>query len=113
MLFDLRPKEQREELFGRNAELSEILRLLEAGRWVAVLGARMTGKSSIIKTAGTELSKQSFRFMYVNLLGVRSIDGFISAIADAINRSKTLLDKAKDFLSLVGRVSELASVGSP
>lgn len=101
MLFDLRPKEQREELFGRNAELSEILRLLEAGRWVAVLGARMTGKSSIIKTAGTELSKQSFRFMYVNLLGVRSIDGFISAIADAINRSKTLLDKAKDFLSLV------------
>jgi predicted AAA+ superfamily ATPase len=58
MLFNLRAKEQREELFGRDNELLEMPRLLEAGKWIAVLGARMTGKSSLVKTTGSELSKK-------------------------------------------------------
>ncbi len=101
MLFDLRAKERKEELFGRDDELLEMLRLIEAGKWVAVLGSRMTGKSSLVKTAGFELSKHGYRFLYVNLLGVRNAEGFVSALIDAINRSKSLFEKTKDFFSMV------------
>lgn len=101
MLFDLRAKERKEELFGRDDELMDTQRLIEAGKWVVVLGSRMTGKSSLVKTAGFELSKQGYRFLYVNLLGVRNAEGFVSALIDAINRSKSLFEKTKDLFSMV------------
>ena len=34
LLFDLRPKERPEELFGRGSELEEVLRLVRLGSWV-------------------------------------------------------------------------------
>ena len=55
MLFDLNPKESPRELFGREKELDELIRLIKARRWVALLGPRMVGKTSIVKVANTRL----------------------------------------------------------
>ncbi|MBS7637135.1 ATP-binding protein [Candidatus Bathyarchaeota archaeon] len=51
MLFDLNPKTSSKELFGRERELEELIRLVRARRWVAVLGPRMVGKTSLVKMA--------------------------------------------------------------
>jgi hypothetical protein len=40
-LFNLNPKESPKELFGRERELKELIHLIKAKRWVAVLGPRM------------------------------------------------------------------------
>ena len=47
-LFGLNPKESPKELFAREKELDELVRLVEAKRWVALLGPRMVGKTSLI-----------------------------------------------------------------
>ncbi|WP_434731909.1 ATP-binding protein [Thermogladius sp. KZ2Tp1] len=74
MLFDLRPKEKREELYGREKELEELHRLTES-EWVVVLGRRMTGKTSLLKVFLNEVDG-----LYVNLAGVRSMRGFVEEL---------------------------------
>lgn len=69
MLFDLRPKEKLGDLFDRREEYDELSRLVNAGSWVAVLGKRMTGKTSLIKTYAKEN-----RGIYINLMGARGIE---------------------------------------
>lgn len=76
MLFDLRPKERREELFGREEEYRELKRLVDSGLWVAVIGKRMTGKTSLLKTFSNES-----KGVYVNLLGARSMEGLVRKLA--------------------------------
>ncbi len=78
MLFDLRPKERREDLFDREKELEELHRLTRS-EWVVILGRRMTGKTSLMKTFLREVGG-----VYVNLMGVRSISGFVEALVRAI-----------------------------
>ncbi|MGC8564402.1 MAG: AAA family ATPase [Fervidicoccaceae archaeon] len=70
MLFDLRPKERREELFGREKELEELRRLIRS-EWVAILGRRMMGKTSLLKVFLNEVDG-----IYVNLSGIKSMRGF-------------------------------------
>ncbi|MBO3770141.1 MAG: ATP-binding protein [Candidatus Brockarchaeota archaeon] len=76
MLFDLKPKEHREELFDREEEYEELKRLVDSGLWVAVVGKRMTGKTSLLKTFANENNG-----IYVNLLGARSIEGLVRKLA--------------------------------
>ena len=71
MLFDLKPKESRREFFDREEELEELHRLIRS-EWIVILGRRMTGKTSLLKTFLKEVDG-----IYVNLLGVRSIEGFV------------------------------------
>jgi len=59
-LFDLNPKESPKELFAREKELDELVRLVEARRWVALLGPRMVGKTSLIKVANVRLKAGSY-----------------------------------------------------
>jgi AAA+ ATPase superfamily predicted ATPase len=66
MLFSLKPKESRKELFDRNEEYEELTRLVNSGLWVAVLGKRMTGKTSLIKAFANENNG-----IYVNLMGAK------------------------------------------
>jgi hypothetical protein len=54
-LFDLAPKESEEALFGRDREVAELTRLVEARRWVVVLGPRMVGKTSLVKAVRNRL----------------------------------------------------------
>ena len=62
-----RPKERPEELFGRDSELKEVLRLVRMGSWVVVLGHRMVGKSSLLKVSLAVLEKQGYRALYLSL----------------------------------------------
>ncbi len=79
MLFDLRPKERLKELFGRRAEYEELSRLVKTGQWVAVLGRRMTGKTSLVKTFAKETGG-----IYVNLMEVRGLDGLAQALSQSL-----------------------------
>ncbi len=75
MLFDLRPKDNLKELYDRREEYAELSRLVEAGSWVVVLGKRMTGKTSLIKTYSS-----GNKGVYVNLLGTKGIQAFTSKL---------------------------------
>ncbi len=83
MLFDLKPKEKLKDLFGRKEDYDELSRLIDSGSWVAVLGKRMTGKTSLIKTFANET-----KGTYINLLGVRGLEGLATR----------LLEQSREFL---------------
>ncbi|MGB9729752.1 MAG: AAA family ATPase [Thermoprotei archaeon] len=78
MLFDLHPKESRKELFGRDEEYRVLEKLLES-EWVVVLGGRMVGKTSLVKTFAKEHDG-----IYVNLSGVRSFKDFVFSLASQV-----------------------------
>ncbi len=67
MLFKLTPKESRSELFDREEELEELHRLIQT-EWIVILGRRMTGKTSLLKTFLNEVNG-----IYVNAMGMKSI----------------------------------------
>ncbi|AEC51891.1 Prokaryotic ATPase, AAA superfamily [Pyrococcus sp. NA2] len=50
MLFDLRPKERREEIFDREKEFRELEKSVESYPITLLLGIRRVGKSSILKS---------------------------------------------------------------
>jgi uncharacterized protein len=86
-LFDLAPKESPDSLFGRTRELAELSRLVEARRWVVVLGPRMVGKTSLVKAVRRRLRRPG---AYVNLWGVRSVHGLVEGLIAGLNESATL-----------------------
>jgi AAA+ ATPase superfamily predicted ATPase len=103
MFFDLGPKDRKEELFGRDEEISEMLRLLTLGNWIVVLGPRMTGKTSLVKVTLSELQKREKKYetLYLNLRGTRSIRGLLESLAESINANQDILSKTKKFLANV------------
>jgi uncharacterized protein len=86
-LFDLTPKDSPSNLFGRDAELQELSRLVAARRWVVVLGPRMVGKTSLVKAAQTRLRQPG---AYVNLWGVKSVQGLIEGLIAGLNATASL-----------------------
>ena len=79
MLFDLHPKENLKDLFGREEEFKELERLIKT-EWVVVLGRRMVGKTSLVKTFAKEK-----KGVYINLMGINTVDGFIDALYKAVS----------------------------
>jgi AAA+ ATPase superfamily predicted ATPase len=104
-LFNLNPKETSRELFGREEELKELIHLIRAKRWVAVLGPRMVGKTSLLKVASTELEKARVRVVYVNLWGAKGTNGLLRALARGLNDEKSVLQKIKDVAQRIEGVS--------
>jgi AAA+ ATPase superfamily predicted ATPase len=104
-LFDLHPKDDPEDLFGREQELDEFIRLVKARRWVVVLGSRMVGKTSLIKSANKSLKRAGFRAVYVSLWGTRNASGLLNALVQGLNESKDLLARTKDAISHVRGMS--------
>jgi AAA+ ATPase superfamily predicted ATPase len=94
-LFNLNPKESPRELFGREKEIDELIRLIKARRWVAVLGPRMVGKTSLIKVANAKLENTRMKTVYVNLWGAKGTHGLLSALARGLNQEKSILQKIK------------------
>lgn len=86
-LFDLGPKESPEALFGRGRELSELARLVRARRWTAILGPRMVGKTSLVKALRRQLRLPG---AYVNLWGVRSVQGLVEGLISGFNETASL-----------------------
>ena len=85
-MFDLKPKESRAELFGRERELG-LLHRLTRSEWVVVLGRRMSGKTSLLKTFLREVGG-----VYVNLMGVGSIKGLAYELAKAVKSVRLEFD---------------------
>jgi AAA+ ATPase superfamily predicted ATPase len=88
VLFDLHPKESRDELFGRDSELEFVRRQVLAGNWVVIGGQRGIGKTSLLKVALREFEGDGFRAVYVNLRGVNSLRDLLSLLVNEINRSR-------------------------
>jgi hypothetical protein len=89
MLFDLRPKENKKDLFGRGEELQELEKLV-ASEWVAIVGARMTGKTSLVKTFVAEKSRRGdVMALYVNLLGAKGIRDFVAKLSESLSHKVT------------------------
>ena len=93
MYFDLKPKEGKSELFGREQEVDKLLGCLESGNWVAVLGPRMVGKTSLIKVALGELRSRHRKTLYINFQGSTSLASATSLIVERINEEKSLWSK--------------------
>jgi len=93
LLFDLRPKERLAELFDRRSEYEELSRLVRSGEWVAVLGRRMTGKTSLVKTFVKETGG-----LYVNLMGIRGLAGLAQALRQSLGAE--LRDLELDLVAL-------------
>lgn len=106
-LFDIAPKESPKELYDRERELGELIRLVKARRWVAILAPRMVGKTSLIKASNVELEKVGFKTVYVNLWGTQRTQGLLNALALGLNSAKPLLKRIGD---VIGRI-ESVSVG--
>ncbi|MEM3068915.1 MAG: ATP-binding protein [Nitrososphaerales archaeon] len=104
-LFDLNPKESPKELFAREKELDELVRLVEARRWVAILGPRMVGKTSLVKVANVKLEKAGFKTIYVNLWGAQRTQGLLNALARGLNSSRGLSQKIKEGIGRIEGVS--------
>jgi len=102
MLFDLNPKDSPKELFGREEELDELVRLIKARRWVTLLGPRMVGKTSLVKVANTRLDHNA---VYVNLWGVKSTQGLLNALVNGLNSSRSLSQKIRDGVQRVEGLS--------
>jgi len=69
--------------------------MVKAGRWVAVLGPRMVGKTSLLKAANSLLEKEKITVIYVNLWGASSSNDFLRALVTALNQDKSILQKIK------------------
>lgn len=78
--------------------------MLQAGNWVTVLGPRMVGKTSLIKAANKKLGSK-YRTVYVDLWGVRGIQGLLGALVNEVNSSRDLSEKFKDFASRIDGLS--------
>lgn len=101
-LFDLAPKDTPRALFGRDKEMKELSRLIEARRWVAILGPRMVGKTSLVKVAQARMARPG---AYVNLWGVKSVQGMLEGLVHGINESRGLVSKIKGAIHHVNGIT--------
>src|SRR5579859_553531 len=101
-LFDLAPKDSPKSLYGREAELDQIVRLVNAGRWTVLLGPRMMGKTSLALAA---LHRAGRPGVYVNLWGARGAPGLLNAFVQGLNANRTLLARVRRALQRVDGVS--------
>jgi len=84
-LFRQGPCEKRDELFDREEELGRTIEALRNNVWVAILGMRMSGKTSLAKVAANILSKEGFSYIYVDLRGTSSVSGMSRRIINSIS----------------------------
>ncbi|MEM2975877.1 MAG: ATP-binding protein, partial [Candidatus Bathyarchaeia archaeon] len=104
-LFNLHPKEKTEELFGREHEIEELIRLIRAKRWVAILGPRMVGKTSLVKATNKKLESMGIKAIYVNLWGARGTHGLLNALAQGLNQERSILQKIRSIAERIEGVS--------
>ena len=75
MLFDVNPKERREDLYDRDAELAEVLRAIGLGeRLVVVYGVRRVGKTSLVRVA---VGEAGVPFVLVDVKGMYFEEGAV------------------------------------
>ena len=85
MLFDIRPKKRKEDLFGREKELEELMSSVEP--IVLVYGIRRIGKTSLLNVFCNEIK----RCVFVDARWVSSYDDLVTGIVDNVS----LIDEIK------------------
>jgi len=103
LLFDLHPKEDRKELFGRDKEIDYAISQLLSKNWLAIGGQREIGKTSFMKVIISEMKKNyGFKGIYVNLRGVRNLSSLLKVILSEINNSKPSFKVAVKLNFIIG-----------
>ncbi len=105
-LFDLFPKEDRRAIYGRDAELATLVRLINERRWTVILGPRMVGKTSLAKAASHQSRRPT---VYVNLWGARGTGGLLNALVAGLSANKPLLRRLRSALRRVTGVTVMGS----
>ncbi|BBG23617.1 hypothetical protein IC006_0905 [Sulfuracidifex tepidarius] len=99
MLFDLHPKERREELFGREREIEYSVNQLLSKNWILIGGQREMGKTSLMKVVINELRKEhGFKGIYINLRGVRNLNSLLEMMLSEISNTKIELNVRINFM---------------
>ena len=127
MLFDLRPKTSRKELFNREKELKILDKVVDRGDpLVLVLGIRRIGKTSLLKSF-----LEKWHGIYIDMRGVlRESDLYrriSEGLADNIGKMKSFIEsirgikilgveveikwKGRDSISFIGLLEELNRKG--
>ncbi|MDW7977181.1 MAG: ATP-binding protein [Candidatus Caldarchaeum sp.] len=103
MLFDIQPKDDRTNLFGRKEELEKLLRAFRSGPpLILLLGMRRVGKTSLLKVALKECRQP---FIYLDLRSLAE-EGFSKAVfyrllSDELSRVHSSWAKLHSFLKKV------------
>jgi Predicted ATPase (AAA+ superfamily) len=91
MLFDVRPKEDRKDLYDRDKEVDEIKESIDRKVWIAVYGMRRVGKTSVVNVTVNES-----RYIVIKLNLMRIYDpkkkkypktSFVSLFLESINEA--------------------------
>ncbi|MEM3950822.1 ATP-binding protein, partial [Saccharolobus sp.] len=114
MLFNTRPKEDRKDLYDREKEIEMIKESIARGEWIAVLGMRRIGKTSVVNVAVKEsgLIRVSINLMRIHDSRKKQYpkDVLISLLIEEINeaiKNYTILGKVAKLLSNVLGVEEI------
>lgn len=103
-LFDTRPKDNPRFLYGRKEELRDFTSQLSDGKWVAVLGPRRIGKTSVV-LCGLHLLGRDYIPVMIDFRAfaaskVIPLSTFANALAEAFNQTarenKRLTEMLKD-----------------
>ena len=98
LLFNLRPKKRPEELFGRDSELEEVLRLVKLGSWIVVLDLGWWVSPVFSRSLERFSRSKGYRALYLSLWGVRGFGEFLLALLDVLNSARPLLERLKEGL---------------
>ena len=114
LLFSTRPKERREGLYDRVEETEIIKDSISRGEWIAVLGMRRIGKTSVVNVAvnesgGIKLRIDLFR-LYNPAKKQYSKEEFLSPLIQSVNdaiKNYTFLGKTTRVISNILGVDEI------
>jgi len=79
--FTTRPRERLEEIYDREEEIKQLVELLKKNEWVALLGSRMSGKTSLAKAVSHSLDS---RVVYVDLIKSKNLLDVLTGIYQAM-----------------------------
>ncbi|MGB9758435.1 MAG: AAA family ATPase [Thermoproteota archaeon] len=88
MLFDLRPKSSRKDLFNREDELRELDRSVDRYPLILVLGIRRIGKTSLVRAF-----LENYKGVYIDTRGVLRRSDFYERISDSFYNSLSTVKK--------------------
>jgi AAA+ ATPase superfamily predicted ATPase len=108
MLFSIKPKERRDELYDFEKELEELMKGVERSPITIVIGMRRTGKTSLLKVALNELGNP-YIYLDTRFSVNPTYRDFIyivkESLEDFVRRYKSFREKIVEVLSSVKGVS--------
>ncbi|MFP3189832.1 MAG: ATP-binding protein [Thermoproteota archaeon] len=108
MLFDVRPKENRKDLYDRDKEIDEIIESIERKVWLAVYGIRRVGKTSVVNVA---INNPKYIVIKLNLMRIYDPkkkkypqSSFFSVFLEAVNESVKKYTLGGKFIRFISNI---------